>query len=297
MNTANHAPEREAASDLFGFGSGISPARRWVLVWPREHGAWGILLVSLFTGAAVGFSSAANLLPLFWLTVAVISVFCLRTPVENSMPKSPFRPRTPAERKWVSRAAAGYAVIGAVAGVMLWFDGALELIWLPAVGAVALFGMQVMIKRLDRALRLPAEIAGAFGLALAAAAGYMICAGKGGGLAVGVWVVNGLFVANQILYVQFRMQEGRGGVDDSSRIRKWIFLASEVVMVLAIVGGSMLGMLPALTLVAFLPVIVRGSVWLFRRGPTPLRIHRLGKSELAHAIAFGVIFIVVLRVF
>lgn len=33
---------------------GVSSVRRWVLVWPREHGAWGILLVSLITGSAVG---------------------------------------------------------------------------------------------------------------------------------------------------------------------------------------------------------------------------------------------------
>ncbi len=296
MNMANRTEEQEATSVMFGFLDEITPARRWVLVWPREHGAWGILLVSLFTGSAVGISSGSRMLPLLWLTIGVLSAFCLRTPMENSMPRSPFRPRTHAEWRWVSLAGGVYTVIGSVAGVMLWLDRALQLVWMPAAAAIGLFGLQVLLKRLDRSLRLPAEIAGAFGLALAAAAGYIVCAGHGGELAAGVWMANALFVANQILYVQFRMQETRGGAHASPQKLKQMFLASEVAMLLAIVGGTLRGILPVLTLAAFLPVLVRGSAWTLRGGPTPLRIHRLGKSELAQAIAFGLIFIAVSRV-
>lgn len=274
----------------------VSPVRRWALVWPREHGAWGILLVSLITGAAVGLLSAANFVPLLWLTLAAIATFCLRTPIENSMPKSHLRPRTQAEWRWVRTAASGYILIGAFAGAMLWLDGPVRLIWMPAVAAFGLFALQAVVKRFGRAWRLTAEILAAFGMTLAAAIGYIVAAGKTGDLAVGLWLLNGLFAANQILYVQFRISEARDARNSSSLQRKRIFLASEAVTVLAILAGAWTGWSPELALVAFLPLLLRGAIWSFRRGQTPLRIHRLGKTELAQAIVFGLILIAVYRI-
>ena len=43
-----------------------------VLVVPREHGAWGLLLVPLFTGAAVGVASTERAWPLILFTVRLI---------------------------------------------------------------------------------------------------------------------------------------------------------------------------------------------------------------------------------
>lgn len=64
-------------------------------------GRWGILLVCLITGASIGFSSTTDLSTLLWLTVAVVAAFCLRTPIENSLPASPLRARVSAEWRWV----------------------------------------------------------------------------------------------------------------------------------------------------------------------------------------------------
>lgn len=302
MNTTIRRPIRNAGK---GRGSkttmvwpwhDVSAVRRWALVWPREHGAWGILLVSLLTGAAIGLSSAANLVPLLWLTLAALAAFCLRTPIENSLPRSPFRPRTQAEWRWVKAAASGYIVMGALAGVMLWMDGAVRLIWMPALAAVAFFALQAVLKRFGRAWRMPAEILAAFGMTLAAAAGYMVAAGKTGNLAIGVWLLNGLFAANQILYVQLRIRETRDAGNSPSLRRKRIFLASEAVTAAAIIAGSLTGLLPGLALISFVPLLVRGCIWSFRTGQTPLRIHRLGKTELAQAIVFGLLLIAAARI-
>ena len=274
----------------------VAPVRRWVLVWPREHGAWGILLVSLITGAAVGLSSAANLVPLLWLTLGAIAAFCLRTPVENSMPRSPFRPRSRAEWQWVMMAAAVYVFIGVFAGIMLWMDGAVRLIWLPALAACVLFAIQAALKRFGRAWRMPSEVLAAFGMTLAAAIGYLVASGRYGDLAIGVWLLNGLFATNQILYVQFRISETRDARSSSSGVRKRIFLLSEAVTAAAILAGSVTGLLPLLALLSFVPLLVRGALWSFRTTPAPLRIHRLGKTELAHAIVFGLLLIAVSRI-
>src|ERR1035438_5393287 len=85
----------ETASSI----SSARPARIRALVVPREHGAWGLLLVPLFTGAAVGLVSTRQVLPLILLALAVLALFWLRTPVESLLGTTPLRAGTPAERR------------------------------------------------------------------------------------------------------------------------------------------------------------------------------------------------------
>ncbi len=48
------------------------------------------------------------------------------------------------------------------------------------------------------------------------------------------------------------------------------------------------GWLPQLTMIAFAPVLFRGLAW-FARRPQPIVVRRLGWTELAHAVVFGVL--------
>lgn len=56
-------------------------ARVRALVVPREHGAWGLLLVPLFTRVVAGYASEHRIGPLLIFMVAALSLFWLRTPV------------------------------------------------------------------------------------------------------------------------------------------------------------------------------------------------------------------------
>jgi hypothetical protein len=269
--------------------------RRRALVWPREHGAWGILLVSLITGAATGFSSISNLPPLLWLTLAATAAFSLRTPVENSLPASPLRPRTSAEWRWVNAAIGVYALTCAIAVAMLWREGALALVWIPGVVAAGLFALQIAVKRAGRAGRVLGEITGAFGLTVAALAGWAVAAGRFDREALSLWLLNGLFATNQILYVQLRIHETRDSAQPLLSGGKLLFLAGEVLTVIVLVAAWRGGLMPGLTLFAFLPILARGAVWSVRSAARPLKIHRLGKTELAHAIIFGLLLIAAFR--
>ncbi|MGB8731192.1 MAG: YwiC-like family protein, partial [Candidatus Sulfotelmatobacter sp.] len=53
--------------------------RRRALIVPREHGAWGMLLMPLATGAAVGLFSGGSPIPVLLLTITVLALFWLRT--------------------------------------------------------------------------------------------------------------------------------------------------------------------------------------------------------------------------
>lgn len=269
----------------------IHPVRRWTLVWPREHGAWGILLVSLITGASIGFSSATDLSALLWLTVAVLAAFCLRSPIENSLPASPFRARGSAEWRWVTVAASIYALTGALAVAMLIRAGFWGLLWKLGLVAAGFFVLQAVVRRLGRVGRLSGEMIGAFGLTLAAVAGWAVAAGEFRQQAVAIWILNGLFAFDQILFVQLRIREVRAGNGSSGSRGRKLFLGVEVFIALLICGGAYAGLVPWLVLLAFLPVFVRGAAWALRSAHGRLQIHRLGKSELSYSILFGLLLI------
>jgi hypothetical protein len=64
------------------------------------------------------------------------------------------------------------------------------------------------------------------------------------------------------------------------------FLAGQIVLLIAILAGTSFGFFPRFTVIAFIPVLLRGSLW-FLRGRQPLDVHKLGFSELFHAVIFG----------
>ena len=65
--------------------------RRRALIFPREHGAWGLLLVPMVTGAGVAFRESTHILPVLLLLLAALALFWLRTPVESFLGTSAMR--------------------------------------------------------------------------------------------------------------------------------------------------------------------------------------------------------------
>src|SRR5579872_6984766 len=68
---------------------------------PREHGAWGMLLVPLAIGAAAGNPPASRIAPILLFAIAALGIFFLRTPVESALGLSPLRPQNEGERRLI----------------------------------------------------------------------------------------------------------------------------------------------------------------------------------------------------
>jgi hypothetical protein len=268
----------------------IRQARLRSFVWPREHGAWGMLLVPLVTGGWIGLFSGRGISSLLLFGVASLALFCLRTPVEIWLETSPLRPRTPTERQAVFCSIVAYASLAGVAlTVLLWQDRAYGLLILgAAVGG--LFLAQAVLKKFGRQTRMTAQLVGSLGLTSTAAGAYYIVTGQFDARALVLWGANWLFAANQIHFVQLRIHAARA----STRAAKFAsgrgFLAGELAMGLLLILVWRIGLLPGAALLAFAPIFARGFLWFFH-APAPLAIHRLGYSELAHALAFGALFI------
>jgi hypothetical protein len=261
-------------------------SRMRLLVWPREHGAWGILGIPLVTGAVVGLGHGTGVGSFFLFAVAALSVFCLRTPVESLLGTTPMRAQTAAERRTVAFALAIFAALALLAlGGLLW-TGANR--GLYALGAIAglLFALQSLMRRLGRQARMLAQLVGALGLTSTAAGAYYVITRQLDMTALSLWFANWVFAGNQVHFVQLRIRGARLACWAEKFAQGRSFFVGQILMMLGLASLWRLGLLPGLAIVAFVPVFIRGMRWFFT-GPQPLRVHRLGVTELVHALAFG----------
>ncbi len=257
------------------------------MVIPREHGAWGMLLVPLATGL-VAAGSSFRIGPASLFVMTALSFFCLRTPLETRLGTSPLKARTTEERTVTLGAAIGFAALGLLGIVALFAYGlAPGLVTIGILVALAFAG-QILLKRLGRRGRMPSQIVGAIGLTSTAAGAFYVAAGHLNQTALALWAANWLFAANQIHFVQLRIRSGRA-MTIMQRLRqgRW-FLAAQLVLLVIVSLLAVSGFFSGLLLLAFLPATLRGAVWFL--GPQrPLNVHRLGFSELAQSLVFGVL--------
>ncbi|HYN15173.1 MAG TPA: YwiC-like family protein [Terriglobales bacterium] len=268
----------------------LNQARLRSFVLPREHGAWGILLVPLVTGATVGLLRGGALVPVLLFLLASISLFCLRTPVEAALGTSAQRIDTPAERRLVALAVAGYSAVASVAlAMLLWNGNNPRLLMLGAIAAFS-FGTQALLRKLGRETRLASQMVGLVGLTSTAAGAYYVSAGRFDTTAWMIWAANWLFAANQVHMVQLRLRNAKVAGLRERLARGWKFLASEILTVVLLVAFFHYRLLPKMSVIAFHPMLLRGAAWFFKK-PRPLRVHRLGWMELGFALIFGTMFI------
>jgi 4-hydroxybenzoate polyprenyltransferase len=264
--------------------------RRRALIVPREHGAWGLLLVPLVTGAGVALRESRNVLPVLLLLIAALALFWLRTPVESLMGTSPMRAQTREERRAVGVVLGLLGAVAALAlGSLLW-AGRNRGLWLIGAIAAAAFAAQVLFKKLGRHMRMVSEVVGTIGLTASAPAAYYVVTGKLGPAAWMLWLANLAFAGNQIHYVQVRLHTVRVEGVREKFVRGWKFALGQVVMAAALPGACLVRWMPWIALVAFVPLMLRGWLYFFEK-PAPLEVRRLGWNELGQAVGFCILFI------
>jgi len=268
--------------------SAAQRARRRALIIPREHGAWGLLVVPLFTGVTAGFASAHPAWPLFVFTMATLSLFWLRTPLESLIGTGSLTAHTSGER-WTALIASvclGAVSVACLTGLM-WNGRNSKLLFLGAATALA-FVIQAVLRMFGRRARMAAQLVGTVGLTCTAPAAYYIGTGRLDERAFVLWVANWIFAGNQIHFVQLRIRAARAGTFSEKFDRGRFFFLAQPVLLVTLTLASRWRVLPPLTIVAFIPALVRGTQWFFRK-PESLDVGKLGWSEMENGVAFGVL--------
>ena len=271
--------------------SSVHPGRQSrtrALIVPREHGAWGLLFVPLFTGIVVGAASAHRILPLGLFALAALALFWLRTPVESLLGTTPLTAQTSGERKIAFAVSGGLALLAAscLAG-LLWGGRNSELLLFGSFAALA-FLVQTFLMRSGRKLRMSAQLVGAIGLTCTAPAAYYLATASLDQQAWWLWAANWMFAFNQIHYVQLRIHSGRAATfDEKCQRGQWFFLG-QMLLIMILICAAYLHLIPKLAVIAFLPALARGFFWFFS-APGPLQVRSLGWSEMKQGILFGVL--------
>lgn len=263
-------------------------ARIRALVIPREHGAWGLLLVPLFTGIAVGLASVPKVWPLVLFTVAALSLFWLRTPVESLLGTTSLTAQTPTERRIALSTSLGLALLGGICLACLLWGRHNPALWLIGIAGAVAFVAQALLKKLGRKFRMPAQMIGAIGLTCTAPAAYYLATGRFDRIAGLLWVANWVFAGDQIHFVQLRIHAARAATLREKFARGRAFFVSQIVLLLILVIAGYERLMPPSVTLAFLPAFVRGFAWFFRRSQ-PLQVRSLGWSEMRQGIAFGML--------
>jgi hypothetical protein len=264
--------------------------RRHALILPREHGAWGLLLVPMVTSAGIAFRESNHIVPVLLLLAAALALFWLRTPVESLLGTSAIRAQTRDERRTVAVVIAGLGAVAALAlGTLLraWQN---PLLWPIGTAAGAAFVGQALLKKLGRRTRMLSEIVGTIGLTASGPAAYYVITGKFGATAWMLWMANLIFAGNQIHYVQLRIHTARVEGLQRKLASGWNFALGQLVMAVALAAACARSLMPWTALIAFAPILFRGWFYFFQK-PGPLMVRRLGWSELSQAVAFCGLFI------
>lgn len=258
------------------------------MIVPREHGAWGMLLVPLVTGAVAAAGSGVNGAALTLFLVAALSLFWLRTPAEAWLGTSAIKAQSPQERSMVVRVSLVIAAVAAAAVTALFITGyAWGLVWIGVVSALA-FAAQAAVKKMGRGARLPAQVIGAIGLTSTAAGAYYVSTGELNQVAYALWLANWLFAGDQVHFVQVRIHSSRARTVEAKLRQGYAFLVGQFGLLAIVATLCRFHVFPKLVLFAFVPVLLRGTLW-FVRGRQPLDVHKLGFAELAQALIFGVL--------
>ena len=247
-----------------------------------------MLLIPLVTGAAVAVRVDAHYGALGVFVVAALALFWLRTPVESLLGTSAIKAQSREERRTALQVALFLAVASIVAIGWLFAAGyAQGLTEIGSVAAAALL-LQSGVKSRGRSGRMPAQVIGAIGLTATASGAYYVTSGRLDRVALALWTANWLFAGDQVHFVQIRIRGSRAETRVQKVMQAYGFLAGQVLLLAVILVGSRMAFFPRFTIIAFIPALLRGSIW-FMRGRQQLDVHQLGFSELGLALLFGVL--------
>jgi len=278
-------------------GSGedvVRQARSRALIVPREHGAWGLLFVPLFTGVAAGIASTQRVWPLLLFTAAAFFLFWSRTPVESLLGSGVIAAHTAPERRIAFIASCVLAGASATClAALLWKGQNSQLVHIGLIAAAAL-AVQTALRRTSREMRLTSQVVGAIALTATAPAAYYVGSGKLGTPALALWAANWCFACDQIHFVQLRIHAVRANGFGEKFERGRFFFIGQALLLAAAVCSSLWRLIPPLVIVAFGPALIRGTLWFFRK-PEPLNVKKLGWSELQQGIAFGILLALAFR--
>jgi hypothetical protein len=251
---------------------------RSAVLWPREHGAWGLLAAPLLLGTAIAVRAGGNRWAAWAvMVVAASALFLVRTPLEALLGTGIVRATGAAEVSAARTRAILWSVFAAIGGALSFrFIPYRVLLGFAAIGAVS-YATQWLLPRTK------AQVVVAAGFAAGAPASYIALTGKTDALALLLALLAAILTVDQVLYVQLRIKTLRLGARAANLRLGLLFAAFQTFCLFALALGLERGLITWLALAGFLPLLARGYAHFLYR-PQRVSLQRLGFTELAYTV-------------
>lgn len=252
---------------------------------PREHGAWAMLVVPVWVG--IGTTGVVNG-PVILFALTAFGFFLLRYPLMLAV-----KSRAPTARSNALRWSAIYGALTLVFGAALvvLFPNWL-LVPLGALGFISIAAY--LWNAAHRAeMTTAGEWIGIAGLALGAPGVYLVAMRQLDVTAVALYLLNLFYFGGTVFYVKFKVREQPrlARVSDHWSTLFWagrVTLAYHLLVLVLVAAFAILGIVPALAPIAFIPVVCK-TIGGVATSPSRLNLRRLGLIELGFTVVFALV--------
>jgi YwiC-like protein len=260
---------------------------------PKEHGAWGMLYVPMVTAAVIAGTFNVRVL---LVAVMVTLVFLSQRPYAQLL-GSPVVRKDPGLLRRNLTWLAGYWVTTLL--LFSWLYYVYDLIALPRFVwiAIPIAATFTLFLWKNRVRSLAGELTGICGLTLTAPLAHYAAVGEVQSLGFWLWALCILYFSSSVFFVKavvssFLKSRFKTTAAPAVTARVCVFYHGGLVLLLA--SLFLLNQIPALAMVAFAPVIVRG-LWGIPTGQLKLNFARIGWTEVIYSLFFAVATILAMR--
>ncbi|MBI3694894.1 MAG: YwiC-like family protein [Acidobacteria bacterium] len=253
-----------------------------LMLFPREHGAWAMLLMPFVSAAILARNWSWDTVPAL---LAALAVFILREPLVTLLRQhyvwTQPRPETILARRTVWTAGSVLVLVG------VWLAARLPAGWVLLLGglAVVLAGVSVYGTLRNRQRSILLQVFAAVGLSSSALLAYL-AAGRTPDVAVLLlWAAHVVQSAGSLLMVHARLEARRGGGAKKALALTGQLGQATVVVAFWMAGRLLLAVALALPLAVHLADLARLDRPQFLRLP----LERVGVRELALGLTFSVL--------
>lgn len=258
--------------------------KSFLLVFPKEHGAWAVLFVPMIVGAVIADRFSANLILLF---LSALGFFLAYQPVQIFLRKQTLSDeKMRAAKTW----APAFLLWGAIPSIFLFLQG----FWLLlpiGVFALAAFFLNVALTR-NRPKSIGSDFVAVVGLTTTGPAASYVSSGslEIGGLLL--WLLNVLFFGSSVFYVHMKIRASSLKKEVMTS-RDRVFLGQynilyHVALLAVVAAFTSVSEKSFLAIAAFVPVSLHAFIGTVRLSPR-VRFKKLGFLLLAQSVLFAVL--------
>lgn len=250
-----------------------------VTAFPRQHGAWSVLLAGLTLGAVIAGETGIKYI-LFFISAVCGFLGRYAIVLYNQIPDSDGR------KRGVFVLSLFYAFISAVASTFLiavykrWLLIPLLLIM------VSFLGISIAFKKCRKERTVAGEITGLTGLSLTSLPAAYSVKGTIETTMIGMWLLSLLFFIGSVFHVRYVASRS---AYDTGRVNLFYHLAALSLAIFMAVAGY----IPLLAPAAMIPVTVKVALAVKKNGGLRQPLRRIGYIELTHTVLFVVICVIV----